>query len=138
MLKYDFHEILTLPSRQSSLDLAESVIEHIRDKYVISLDKYYNILIAITEAVNNAISHGNSYDSNKFVKFDVYASESGIEVFIQDEGKGFDPQNIADCTDEENLLKDSGRGIFIMQSLADEFEITTNHSGTLFRMYFGI
>jgi serine/threonine-protein kinase RsbW len=138
MLKYEFHENIVLPSRQSSLDLAESLIEHVRDKYVISLDRYYNILIAITEAVNNAISHGNHYDQDKHVKFDVYASPQGIEIFVQDEGKGFDPNKIEDCTKEENLLKDSGRGIFIMQSLADEFEISSNVTGTLFRMYFGI
>lgn len=138
MLNFDFHENLTLPSRQSSLDLAESVIEHVRDKYFISLDKYYNILIAITEAVNNAISHGNHYDQNKNVFFDVYASKNGIEVFIKDEGVGFNPSEIEDCTKEENLLKDSGRGIFIIQSLTDEFEISSTSTGTLFRMYFGI
>lgn len=138
MLNYEFHEFLTLPSKQSSLDLAESIIEHVRDKYVISLDIYYNILIAVTEAVNNAISHGNKYDQNKSVLFEVFASVNGIEILVQDQGIGFDPADIEDCTKEENLLKDSGRGIFIMQSLADEFEISSNGSGTKFKMYFKI
>jgi serine/threonine-protein kinase RsbW len=138
MLNFEFHENITLPSRQSSLDLAENVIEHVKDRYIISLDKYYNILIAITEAVNNAIVHGNHYDQNKNVRFEVYASQKGIEVLVQDEGIGFNPEDIEDCTKEENLLKDSGRGIFIMQSLSDEFEISNTGSGTLFRMYFGI
>jgi serine/threonine-protein kinase RsbW len=138
MLNFEFHENITLPSRQSSLDLAENVIEHVKDRYIISLDKYYNILIAITEAVNNAIVHGNHYDQNKNVRFEVFASQKGIEVLVQDEGIGFNPEDIEDCTKEENLLKDSGRGIFIMQSLSDEFEISNTGSGTLFRMYFGI
>lgn len=138
MHNYEFHEKLILPSKQSSLDLAENTIEHVRDRFIISLDKYYNILIAVTEAVNNAISHGNKYDLSKSVKFDVYASKYGIEIFVEDQGVGFNPEDIEDCTKEENLLKDSGRGIFIMQSLADEFEISNVGSGTIFRMYFTI
>lgn len=136
MLNFDFHENIILPSRQSSLDAAESLIEHVRDKYFISLDKYYNILIAVTEAVNNAISHGNKYNQEKNVNFDVYASRHGIEVLVRDEGVGFNPREIEDCTKDENLLKDSGRGIFIMKSLADEFEISNTGTGTLFRMFF--
>jgi serine/threonine-protein kinase RsbW len=133
-----YNEKVILPSEQSSLDIAENIIEKIRNKFNISKDNYFNILVAITEAINNAISHGNHYQINKKVRFEVTYMNELLDVVVQDEGGGFDPDELEDCTKEENLLKDSGRGIFIMQSLADKFEISTSNEGTCFRLVFKI
>ncbi len=133
-----YNEKVILPSEQSSLDIAENIIEKIRNRFNISKDSYFNILVAITEAINNAISHGNHYQINKKVKFEVTYMNELLDIVVQDEGGGFDPDELEDCTKEENLLKDSGRGIFIMQSLSDKFEISTSSEGTCFRLVFKI
>ena len=78
--------------------------------------------IAVTELVNNAIKHGNREEHDKKVTVALRLRESEIEASIADEGLGFDPDNLPDPLAEENLLKEIGRGIFIVKSLMDEFE----------------
>ena len=85
---------------------------------------YGEILIAMTEAVNNAIVHGNKLDSNKMVDVRVSVDGPVLEFRIADEGPGFDFENIPDPTSPENIEKPNGRGVFLMRQLADtcEFE----------------
>lgn len=85
-------------------------------------ENFGKILIAVTEAVNNAILHGNGQDPNKNVHI-TYETENQMVFFnIKDQGTGFDPQGIPDPTDPENLEKPNGRGVFLMQRLADSCE----------------
>ena len=81
-------------------------------------------MIAMTEAVNNAIVHGNKLDSNKMVDVRVSVDGPVLEFRIADEGPGFDFENIPDPTSPENIEKPNGRGVFLMRQLADtcEFE----------------
>jgi serine/threonine-protein kinase RsbW len=138
MKNFEYHENLILESNHKSLDIVESLIEKIKDNYSISKDCYFNILVAITEAVNNAISHGNHFDENKHIKFEVFSNYDELEVTITDEGTGFNPDILEDCTKEENLMKDSGRGIFIIKALTKEFEINSTEKGTFYRLLFKI
>lgn len=81
-----------------------------------------DMAIAVTELVNNAIKHGNREEQGKKVTVALRLGGSVIEASVADEGRGFDPDNLPDPLAEENLLKEIGRGIFIVKSLMDEFE----------------
>ena len=136
MENWDYHESYVLPTHLEALDIAERIVGNLRDKFKIQNELYYNILIAITEAINNAINHGNQLDRNKQIHFEIFSNNDNIKIIIIDEGEGFNPNAIEDCTKEENLLKESGRGIYIMKSLSDEFSITPSAKGTKFQMIF--
>ncbi len=80
------------------------------------------LLVAITEAVSNAIIHGNRQDSSKrvYLLLERSAGTPWLRVQVEDEGEGFDPNAIPDPTSEERLLAESGRGVFLMRAFADE------------------
>jgi serine/threonine-protein kinase RsbW len=77
-------------------------------------------MIAVTEAVNNAIVHGNRNDTSKNVKLTLELLDHSIKFRVEDEGKGFDYHDLPDPTAPENLIKPGGRGIFLMKNLCDE------------------
>lgn len=113
------YQTLKINSNTQSLRLVERLVEDVCQVYGVNEDCYGNMLIAVTEAVNNAIQHGNKNDLEKFVRIG-FESEDGLLIFsITDEGTGFDYQNLADPTDPENLDKISGRGVFLMTQLSD-------------------
>ena len=102
--------------------MIESFIDNAKDRFHLDDDIYGNIMIAITEAVNNAIRHGNANDSSKNVSLSLSLNESLIKFRIEDEGHGFDFEHLPDPTAPENLEKPGGRGIFLMKHLSDEVE----------------
>jgi serine/threonine-protein kinase RsbW len=98
----------------------ESFVKRLVPKQGLDENLYSNILISLTEAVNNAIVHGNRFDDKKKIVVS-YRKQSGqIHLFISDEGSGFDPVNIPDPTDDTCLEKEGGRGVFLMKQLTDE------------------
>ena len=113
---------IQIPSLSENIRMIESFIDNAREKFSLDDDIYGNIMIAITEAVNNAIKHGNSSDSSKNVSLSLYLEEGLIRFRVQDEGHGFDYNNLPDPTAPENLEKPGGRGIFLMKHLSDEVE----------------
>lgn len=127
---------IQLSSNLESLTQIESFIDEVCDQYKFGEDHYGNILIALTEAVNNAITHGNKLDLNKKVTLNMETTTKDVEFIIRDEGAGFDVNTIPDPTLPENLEKLSGRGIFLMKNLADEVSFEEN--GTQIRLKFSI
>ena len=115
-------EKISIPSDFGSINRVESMIDTICSRLSIKEDYYGNVLIAVTEAVNNAIQHGNNQDANLSVDVAVGDKESDFCFSIQDQGKGFDFDNLPDPTSPENIEKENGRGIFLMRSLAEEVE----------------
>lgn len=111
---------IQIPSLSENIRIVESFIDNAKEQYKLDDDIYGNIMISVTEAVNNAIKHGNSNDKNKMVSLNLVLSESKIEFTVSDEGKGFDYSNLPDPTSPENLDKTGGRGIFLMRHLCDE------------------
>ena len=83
-------------------------------------DAYGNVLIAVTEAVNNAIQHGNKENETLSINVSVSDNEKNVCFSVKDEGQGFDFDNLPDPTAPENILKENGRGIFLMRNLADK------------------
>ncbi len=115
-----------LASKVESLIEIEQCVDKICEQYHIEEDNYGNILIAISEAVNNAITHGNNFDPSKSVRLNIEGTSSKLIFVVEDEGVGFDPNAIPDPTLPENLEKLSGRGVFLMRSLADDVEFSNN------------
>ena len=86
--------------------------------------------IAVTELVNNAIHHGNNNDKDKKVYINIRILKSKLEANIKDEGNGFNPENIGNPLDPQNLMKESGRGIFLIRQLTDSLDINFSDNGT--------
>jgi len=93
-------------------------------------EKYNNILLAITEAVNNAIIHGNKNDINKTIDLEFILTDDFLKVIVTDEGEGFDLNKVPDPTLPENLLSEHGRGIFIMKHFVDEIKVEKSPQGS--------
>ena len=113
---------LSIPSDFESVHKVESLIDTVCDKLSVNEDYYGNVLIAVTEAVNNAIIHGNKHNSDLNVDLFVGDKESDFCFSVKDYGQGFDYSNLPDPTSPENIEKENGRGIFLMRSLAEEIE----------------
>jgi len=111
---------IDIPSLSENIRIIESFIDNAKEKYLINDDIYGNIMIAVTESVNNAIKHGNSCETTKNVFLSLNLYDNMIEFVVEDQGRGFDFQNLPDPTAPENLGKPGGRGIFLMKNLADE------------------
>lgn len=120
------YETLKINSNPHSLLLVERLIEDVCDVYNVHEDCYGNILIAVTEAVNNAICHGNKNNPEKFVKIGFESDNNNLIFSICDEGNGFDPSALPDPTDPSNIDKLSGRGVFLMTNLCDFIKFEEN------------
>ncbi len=125
-------------SEKKTILNVEPLINNLKDKLEIPLEKYYNILIAVSEAVNNAIIHGNKLNKDKKIKIEINANNEQVDVIIHDEGEGFEPDELADPRNPENLLKDSGRGVFLIKELSDKAEFLHSENGTDVLMTFYI
>ncbi len=119
---------IVIPSITENIRIIESFIDNAKDKFQLDDDIYGNIMIAVTESVNNAIMHGNKSDKSKSVTLSLSLKQNTINFTIMDEGKGFDFQNLPDPTSPENIDKPSGRGIFLMKHLSDEVSFKNNGS----------
>jgi len=86
--------------------------------------------IAVTEIVNNAIHHGNKNNKDKKVFINIRILEFKLEAIIRDEGNGFNPEQIGNPLDPQNLMKESGRGIFLIKQLTDSIDYNFSETGT--------
>ncbi|MBI9056663.1 ATP-binding protein [Labilibaculum sp. DW002] len=127
-------KLLIFPSELENITRVEKLIDDISSSHNLSAEIYGKISVAIIEAVNNAILHGNQLDISKKVKIEYDIDDEAISFLIEDEGKGFDFASIPDPTLPENLEKTHGRGIFLMNHLADDIEF--NENGALVEMKF--
>lgn len=115
--------------------MIESFIDNAKEKFHLEEDIYGNIMIAVTESVNNAIKHGNNNNKDKNVSIQLILDESNIKFIINDEGDGFDFTNLPDPTSPENLDKPGGRGIFLMKHLTDELVFNNNGASVELTFY---
>lgn len=127
---------IQIPSIVENIRIVESFIDNVKDKYSIDDDIYGNIMIAVTESVNNAIKHGNNCDKNKNVTLTAVYEDNKVRFIVEDEGPGFDPEKLPDPTAPENLEKLGGRGIFLMQQLSDEVSFTNEGRTSEMVFYF--
>ena len=127
---------IELQSSVESLSQIESFIDDVCEQYKFGEDHYGNILIALTEAVNNAITHGNKSNPDKKVNLNMETTSKEVEFTVIDEGVGFDFNNVPDPTLPENIEKLSGRGIFLMKNLADS--VVFEENGRIIRLRFSL
>lgn len=120
----------TMDSTLETVDTAEHTATRIAVEAGFDEDTVIQIAMAVREAAVNAVLHGNAYDPEKKVRFDFEHSGDKLEITIRDEGKGLDPSKIPDPLAADNLLKTSGRGIFLIRSFMDKVEIHPSQTGT--------
>lgn len=128
--------MLRLSSVPGNVAEVESLVDRVVNRYKLSADQKGCILISLTEAVTNAIRHGNASDENKAVEVRHKKLRNRLSFSITDEGDGFDYQNLPDPTAPENILKCGGRGVYLMRQLADEVRFRNN--GSTVEMRFNI
>lgn len=128
---------LVIKSDPDNIFQVEEFIEGIRSHLNFKDDVYGNVMVAITEAVNNGIVHGNKGDKEKDVKIVCEAvNPYRLMVAVEDDGPGFDPDTLPDPTAPENLANPGGRGVFLMRHLSDEIQFT--NEGRRVEMIFNI
>ena len=126
---------LSLPSRIETVEKAASAVADFVDRSGISEVAAYGIDMAVREAVTNAVVHGNQEDERKAVELTLKSLPEAVEITVQDHGEGFNPEEVPDPTEEENILKASGRGIFFMRTFMDEVTWSIGPAGgTIVRM----
>ena len=111
---------ISIPSLIENIQIIESFIDNAKENFEINDDLYGNIMISVTECISNAIVHGNQSDSSKMVHLELQLEPGLLRCSIEDEGNGFDFNQLPDPTDPENIEKVGGRGIFLMKHLSDE------------------
>ena len=126
---------IQIPSIIENIRIIESFIDNAKEKFQLDDDIYGNIMIAVTEAVNNAIKHGNQGNKSKNVSLSLSLNDGVIRFLIKDEGKGFNYDNLPDPTAPENIEKPGGRGIFLMRHLSDEVEFKEGGKEVELRFY---
>lgn len=127
---------LVIKSEVKNITTVENLIDKIVEKYNISSEIYGKALLAVIECVNNAIIHGNNSDASKDIKIDYEVNDKELIFTISDQGAGFDFHSLPDPTLPENILKVSGRGIFLMKNLSDKLEF--NDLGNEISIHFNI
>jgi len=112
--------MLTLASDPSNINKVEQYVNHIAAQYQLDQEKHANLLISLTEAVNNAIIHGNKQDRTKTVSIKLVQTQGGLAVRVSDQGHGFNYEQLPDPTCPERLCECGGRGVFLMNQLCDK------------------
>ncbi len=125
-----FTESLVISSDIHNLGKVEQFIEKVARRAGLTEDQEGNFAIGLTELVNNAILHGNKSDPQKKVTIEVHFTVNELEVIVRDEGEGFDPEALENPIDPENLLKESGRGIFLVERLVGPVTFRKHDHGT--------
>lgn len=120
---------LTIPSRLEEMQAVHALIEEVVKEFQLDEEIAHWIELTISESMINAIQHGNQSDPKKEASLKISSDGDAIEVIVEDQGKGFCLESIADPTDLANLLKPSGRGILIIRSFMDEVDLSKREGG---------
>ena len=114
------HSDLTLTSCPENINKVVPFVDDLARQYNLSPDLRGNILLTLTEAVTNAMLHGNSGDANKCVLISLRVKQNNLAIRVSDEGRGFDPDSVPDPTTPDRIENCGGRGLFLMQQFSDE------------------
>ena len=112
-----------LESTLESVDAAEALVLEYAQEAGFEEEDLHKIGMAVRETMVNAVVHGNRYNLRKKVHLGIKAEEDRLRITIADEGEGFEPKDLPDPLAEENLLRQSGRGLLLIQAFVDEFEM---------------
>lgn len=126
------------PSDLIEVTKLEGLFSQLLDKEAIGEKKYFEIMVAVSEAFNNAIKHGNRFDKRKFVVLKAGTSQKLLWCRITDQGLGFTEDEIPNPLEPENLTKDSGRGVFLIKQLSTGYNFRSTKWGYEVSMAFYI
>jgi len=118
-----------LESTLDSVDEAESSALKIAEEIGFDEDELHKIGMAVRESVVNAVVHGNRYNARKKVHFTILKAADHLTIAIRDEGEGFEFSAVPNPLSEENLLRQSGRGLLLIQAFVDKLEVTRREPG---------
>ncbi|MEJ2581499.1 MAG: ATP-binding protein [Acidobacteriota bacterium] len=118
-----------MASRFENIEVAERALVDLCQRAGCGDDDEYWLVTALREAVANAVRHGNDQDPNRVVRVAYSIDNSTVTIRVEDEGEGFNPEEIPNPTDPENLLRPSGRGIFYMRQFMSQVEFSTTPAG---------
>jgi serine/threonine-protein kinase RsbW len=121
---------LVLASKAEAVEEIEQLAAEAATFAGFSQEEQDSLAIAVTEIANNAIVHGNKRDPGKKVFVNIAVNGGEIRMTVRDQGVGFDPDKLSNPLDPENLLRESGRGVFIVRSLMDELSYDFTKGGT--------
>ncbi len=125
---------LRIPSRTEHLSIVNRVAEELAAQLSMSEDDRDAVATSVIEAATNAIQHGNRNDAAKTVTVRFVVSPGRLEVVVTDEGKGFDPSLVDDPLKPENLLRERGRGLFLIRAFMDDVQYSPGERGTVVRL----
>lgn len=127
-------QTLTLKSTYEEVEKVEGLLTGLQDELGFNDELYARMMLAVSEAATNGIVHGNQLDKSKTVKISAYLDDNKLLFETQDQGEGFDRDELPNPLAEENLLKTSGRGVFLMEEYADE--VSFSEGGTNLTLVF--
>ena len=119
-----------LASTMDSVAEIEAAAEKLAQDAGLDEDEGFRVAMAVREAAVNAVLHGNGYDPNKQVSVSFENTGAALVITIADQGEGLDPETLPDPLAPENLLRGTGRGIFLIRSFLDEVHFRQLHPGT--------
>ena len=120
---------VTLETQLESVDLAETIVMRVAEAAGFDEDDVHKLGMAVREGVINAYNYGNAQDPQKKIYLSVEFEPEKMVVHIVDEGRGFELSEVADPLAEENLLRTSGRGIFLIRAFMDDLAVRRGPSG---------
>jgi serine/threonine-protein kinase RsbW len=119
---------LSIPSDRTSIMAVEPFLRSIAALQLLG-SRYHDLLVAVTEAVNNGIIHGNTCDATKLVHIDVQTTPHDVVVAVRDSGTGLDVAAVPDPRSPDRLLQEGGRGVFLIRQLSDASDFQSTSSG---------
>ncbi len=129
---------LILESDLSEVRRVESFVKTICKKHRFEKNFVHDVMLLITEATNNAIMHGNKFDKAKHARLLCTIEDGYLNIEVSDEGSGFNPNTLPNPLDPENLLKSSGRGVFLIKNFAEQVNYAFSEKGTTLKMRIAI
>jgi serine/threonine-protein kinase RsbW len=120
---------LEIESDPNNLITVEEFVNYFAKDLGVSDERMNGLLLSVTEATTNAIIHGNKCNLDKKVYINVLVENNNIIIKVKDEGDGFDPASVPDPTEPQNLLKDSGRGVYLMKVYMDDLKYNATPNG---------
>jgi len=121
---------LEIKSDANNLIVVEEFFNQVATEIHLPEKRFPELMVALTEAITNAIIHANKKDVTKTVFIDFLVQDKLLTIKVKDEGKGFDPSTLPDPTQPENLFRDSGRGVYLMKIYCDEVSYNITPTGT--------
>ncbi len=127
---------LTLKSAYEEVERVQTLLNHVQEELGFTDELYARMMLAVSEAATNGIVHGNELDASKTVEIKAFQSGNKLIFETKDQGKGFKKKEIPNPLAKENLLKTSGRGVFLMEEYADE--VNYSEDGTKLTLVFDL